>query len=302
MSKNVKIQDVANEIIKFCTENEIVPWKFPYNYSTPKNCITNHKYTGINKTWLSVHTIKNHYNTPLYSTYNGFKKNGGQIRKGEKGTKIVVAKTNKFDSTDDNGNPVTKFRTFFGDITVFNIDQCDDLSPEDFGWSYNKDTTSHNDCEKFFDTITQKPKIIHNNPRTPCYIPKKDEINMPDFSNFISNAHYWGSLLHETIHWTGHPSRLNRDGIKNIGDDHTYSFEELIAELGAATLSQALMGTNAPNFNNSASYIQNWLTHLQNNPEWIVKATKHAEQAIKYLTNDAPNIETFLSNNKEDSL
>ena len=67
---------------------------------------------------------------------------------------------------------------------------------------------------------------------------------MPDIDQFDASlpgeeqdgaAHYWATLWHEVIHWTGHPSRLNRERHHRWGDQK-YAFEELVAELGAAFL------------------------------------------------------------------
>ena len=67
---------------------------------------------------------------------------------------------------------------------------------------------------------------------------------MPDIHQFDASlpgeeqdgaAHYWATLWHEVIHWTGHPSRSNRERNHRWGDQK-YAFEELVAELGAAFL------------------------------------------------------------------
>ena len=49
---------------------------------------------------------------------------------------------------------------------------------------------------------------------------------------------YYSTAFHEIIHWTGHPKRLNRLGFSEKGkkDELSYSYEELVAELGALLL------------------------------------------------------------------
>jgi antirestriction protein ArdC len=58
---------------------------------------------------------------------------------------------------------------------------------------------------------------------------------MPAMAAFNSANGYHSTLLHESVHATGHKSRLDRDFSKRFGDE-SYAFEELVAELGSAML------------------------------------------------------------------
>jgi antirestriction protein ArdC len=55
---------------------------------------------------------------------------------------------------------------------------------------------------------------------------------MPPMAAFNSANGYHSTLLHESVHATGHKSRLDRDFSKRFGDE-SYAFEELVAELGS---------------------------------------------------------------------
>src|SRR4051812_14335681 len=68
-----------------------------------------------------------------------------------------------------------------------------------------------------------------------CYVPAVDCIMLPPFGAFEGPEHYYATRLHETGHWTGHPSRLNRDLSGRFGS-RSYAGEELVAELTAAFL------------------------------------------------------------------
>ena len=79
-----------------------------------------------------------------------------------------------------------------------------------------------------------------------AYSPMLDVVLMPDISQFHAMArrtdnaaegetHYWATLWHEVVHWTGHSRRLNRPPHLRWGDE-AYAFEELVAELGSAFL------------------------------------------------------------------
>jgi antirestriction protein ArdC len=62
---------------------------------------------------------------------------------------------------------------------------------------------------------------------------------MPPMAAFNSANGYHSTLLHESVHATGHKSRLDRDFSKRFGDE-SYAFEELVAELGSAMLMRPL--------------------------------------------------------------
>jgi antirestriction protein ArdC len=81
-------------------------------------------------------------------------------------------------------------------------------------------------------------------------------------------------------HWTGHPTRLNREKGKKFGDEQ-YAFEELIAELTSAFLCAGLGFTKS--ITNNAAYIKSWISALKNDNKAIFKAAKLAEQASEYI-------------------
>ena len=78
---------------------------------------------------------------------------------------------------------------------------------------------------------------------------------MPPFEAFRDAETYYATLAHETVHWTRHPTRLDRDfGRKRFGDEG-YAIEELVAELGAAFLCASLELTPEPR-EEHASYMR----------------------------------------------
>ena len=68
-----------------------------------------------------------------------------------------------------------------------------------------------------------------------------------------------------------------------------YSKEELIAEIGAATLMTRTGFETKSSFNNSVSYIQSWLKALQNDKRMIVSAAGKAEKAVKLIMDEEEN-------------
>jgi antirestriction protein ArdC len=87
---------------------------------------------------------------------------------------------------------------------------------------------------------------------------------MPHRDLFPEVEHFYSTLFHELTHSTGHRSRLNRPTLNDIlaFGDTNYSKEELCAEMGAAYLCGRAGITNET-VNNSAAYIQGWLSKLR---------------------------------------
>ena len=71
--------------------------------------------------------------------------------------------------------------------------------------------------------------IVHGGNEA-CYYPSRDLIHLPHATAFDTYAHYGAIAAHELTHWTGHPTRLNRDLANRFGSD-AYAAEELVAEL-----------------------------------------------------------------------
>lgn len=67
------------------------------------------------------------------------------------------------------------------------------------------------------------------------YSISKDEIVIPEKSQFVDGESYYGTMLHEMTHSSGHESRLNRLKPAAFGSEE-YAREELVAELGSALL------------------------------------------------------------------
>jgi antirestriction protein ArdC len=104
---------------------------------------------------------------------------------------------------------------------------------------------------------------------------------MPDFKQFRDAVSYYATLAHECTHWTGHPTRCNRDLTGRFGDD-AYAAEELVAELGAAFLCGDLQLAVTPR-DDHAMYIQSWLKVLRGDPRAIFTAASKAQQAVDWM-------------------
>ena len=104
---------------------------------------------------------------------------------------------------------------------------------------------------------------------------------MPAFEAFRDPLAYYGTLAHETTHWTGHPSRLARDLAGRFGSD-AYAMEELVAELGSTFLC-ADLGLASELRAENAAYVQSWLRVMKADSRDVFVAAGQAQRAADFM-------------------
>ena len=117
------------------------------------------------------------------------------------------------------------------------------------------------------------------------YSPSQDRVVVPMKEQYKAINEYYSTTFHELTHSTGHQSRLNRlqtGAVAAFGGEE-YSKEELVAEIGSASLMNMLGIETTKTFRNSAAYIQSWLKVLKNDNKFIVSAASKAEKAVNYI-------------------
>ena len=140
-------------------------------------------------------------------------------------------------------------------------------------------------CENFIAKIIVNGNLNlkYGTEETAYYSPKMDYVMLPKRQFFISTSKYYSTLFHEVIHWTGHESRLNRN-LKGHADKESYSFEELIAEMGAILCS--LQFGIFEEFINSVRYLKGWASANSLDRETAIrKAFTESKKAKKFLEN-----------------
>lgn len=110
----------------------------------------------------------------------------------------------------------------------------------------------------------------------------KDEIVVPEKSQFISGESFYGTLLHEMTHSTGAKERLDRFKASSFGDAD-YAREELVAELGSALISSRY-GIAKQIKDESAAYLQSWLKELKESPDFIKTTLFDVKKASSMIT------------------
>ena len=188
------------------------------------------------------------------------------MKRGEKATQIVYAKT--FTPKEDREKPEDEQRTipFLKWRDVFNVEQTANLPERLTALPTPKPLPEAlEQVEAFLKRIGAK--VLHGGNKA-FYAPRLDLIILPEPARFESAPHYYATSLHEHGHWTGHPSRLNRDLTGRFGTE-AYTGEELVAELTAAYLSALL---SIPGQLQHAEYIGNWIALLSHDSRAIFTA------------------------------
>ena len=264
-------------------------WHMPWHTlaSGSPRSIDGHSYRGINALWLAMTADNRGWTSGVWATYKAWQRHGAQVRRGERGTAVVLWKPrdlstepNPTDADADAGQPRRLIaRTF----TVFNAEQVDGLDPDPAAVPDTVDDETRIDhAETYFAAIGAQ---VHLGGNRAYYRPSADTIHLPDLAQFDQPAHFWATAAHEHIHWTGHSHRLARDLTGRFGSD-AYAGEELVAELGAALWSAEaeLAPVTRPDH---AAYLAGWLRILRADPRHLLTITSKAQAALDHLTTTA---------------
>lgn len=275
------IEKVTDKIIEKM-ESGKVNWKKPWNAGAmPQNYVSKRAYRG----WNLFVTLFSEFESPYYLTFNQIKKLGGTVKKGSKGLPIIFWKNFKKEVDKADGSKETKSFLIAKDWVVFNAEQVEGI---DFKTVKLNELGTCEDLEKAINEMDKPVKIKHSTSDKACYSPMYDEIRMPLKGQFNSTGEYYSTLVHEVIHSTGHKSRLNRLSINDGTFDsykHSYSYEELVAELGAAYLT-AMYGVQTEHTqSNTAAYLNGWLSTFKADKQMLYKAAADAQKAVDYIVN-----------------
>lgn len=281
----------ATDLIVDMLEKGTAPWQRPWDKNTaaqqlqmPHNGATGRAYTGGNALYLMAKGMQKGYEDPRWMTYEQAKSKGWQVRKGEKAEHVEFWQFDKTEKVKDpNTGQVREQRVKLDRpiqrlYAVFNAKQIDGvpaLAPQQ-----REEWQAIEAAERALKN--SGAKITHKGTEA-FYQPGSDKITMPPKKAFPDQAAYYGTALHELAHWTGHESRLNRDGITggHAFGSEGYAREELRAEM-ASVFMQAELGV-PHDINRHAAYVDSWITILKKDKNELFRAAKDAGQAADYV-------------------
>lgn len=278
-NKDLAYELVTEKMVQMI-EAGTVPWQQPWNDGTAPRSIRGHKYRGVNVFLLLIAQVESEFSSPFWITYNQAEKMGGQVRKGEKSTRVVMWKMlERRDEKDpDKVTRIPMIRYY----NVFNLDQVDGVEPPELKESERFEHTPIEAAEAIAAGYQDPPKVREVGEYGRAhYDPGADVITLPGRDQFPTPEQFYGTLFHEMGHSTGHPDRLNRfTGVDTFGS-HTYGREELVAEMTAAFVT-AEAGITVTH-ENSAAYLDSWRRTIQEDVKAVVVAAGKAQRAADMI-------------------
>lgn len=259
----------------------VIPWQKPFTgiRSGAYNRISKKSYSLLNQMLLQY--------DGEYATFKQWESLGGHIRKGEKSEIVVFWKIQPVEDIREDGTKQVKQIPLLRYFNVFHISQVDGVEP------LSKDALNEIEpiekAESILYSYWTKENITveHVAGDKAYYSPSLDMIHLPLFEQFISANEYYSTAFHESIHSTMKESRCDRaedrKGKLVAFGSNEYSKEELVAEIGSASLMNIIGIETNKSFRNSSAYIQNWLSVLKNDVKFIVSASSKAEKAVDYI-------------------
>jgi len=278
-------QAITDQIIA-AVETGPGPVEMPWHRSgagitRPMNVESGKAYRGINTVALWAAAATGGYANGLWGTYRQWRERGAQVRKGEKSSLIVFYK--EFE-VEDEVLEDGKARRFMAKASrVFNVAQVDGYTTPEIDQAADPiDPIAAADS-----FIRATGASVTEGGESAFYHRTRDTITMPDRFRFkgtktsTATEGWYSVLLHELTHWSGAPSRLDRQFGERFGDD-AYAMEELVAELGAAFLCGDL-GITAEPRPDHAAYIEHWMRIMKGDRKAIFAAASAASKASEFL-------------------
>jgi antirestriction protein ArdC len=261
-----------------------LPWAQPWGSAAcgcgmPENVLTGRRYSGINVLILWVSACEHGYATQRWLTFRQALSAGGNVRRGEKATTICYA--DRFTPKDEARRAADEHRDarmvpFLKRFAVFNVGQCEGLpdSPTEAVPLAALDIVPRADA-----LIAAIGADFRIGGGEAYYAPQLDIIAVPPRQAFREPIDWYHIAFHELSHWTGHPSRLDRDQSAGWGTPG-YAREELVAEMAAAFACASL--SIQPKVRHS-DYVGAWLSVLREDERAIFRAASQASRAADYL-------------------
>ena len=291
MTPKMRHEEFAAKIIAMLEKGQ-TPWQKPWKAGElhpPFNPVSGTIYSGLNRVMLS----EPDYADPRWMTFKHAQSQNYRVKKGSKSQPIVYWQwTESVDKLDGNGRPVldssgepekeimllerprVRFYSVFhaSQLETENGQPIPPFEPKELEWH------PHERAEAILEA--SGASIFHDQRDRGFYSLQKDEIHLPPKENFANEGDYYPIAFHELGHWTRHPSRLNREN--GPYGSELYAREELRAHIASWMMSQDLGIAFKPD-EHHASYVQDWVKVLKDDPYEIMRACRDAERINQYV-------------------
>lgn len=269
-------QEVTDKIIAAMESGTLWqrPWSALAETGLPRNGVTGRHYNGINTILLFLEAQQRGFDDNRYLTFKQAADLGHRIKRGAKSFPVYFFKRLEINETDQHTGDITKKAIpYLTEYRVFNAQDIEGLEPNVI---QKQEWTPIEVMEKLVKKLGVE--VQYGGTRA-YYNVSNDVIRMPNKGAFSTAEDFYGTLAHEIGHWTGHPTRLNRQ-FGRFGDE-AYGREELRAELANAFLA-AEIGLPSNNVNHAA-YIGSWIKALKSDRREIFRAASDASKIVSFM-------------------
>lgn len=279
-------EKTTNQIVTALRAGNVPFWRQPWSPDKtagyPTNAISGKPYRGINTLLTSLAALEKGYASKWWGTYPQWKSLGGQVRRGETGTGIILFKPVRKMKINDQGEEEVSSFPIMRSWTIFNVAQVDgDL--DQYRASASSTEPSFVDYDPAEKVMAATGADIRYLGDRAFFSPDGNFIQMPRKEAFQKAHEFYGVQAHELVHWTGHKTRLNRlNKLARFGDE-SYAVEKLVAELGRAFLLAELGIPQSEDLTNVTAYLAHWLKVLEQDQTAIFTASSASAGAVDYI-------------------
>ena len=277
-------RELAQYVIDSLASDEPRRWSMSWNAAAlmPHNPITGNRYKGINRAYLSLVSLIREYDDPRWFTFNEIAKHDGwTLRKGSKGARVEKwtlrhSERERKDADgnvmlDEDGNAMVRVYSWMqlqSVFPVFNGSCIEGLEPMEF--APKGDEELFEIADRLIKLIRLHGKYSETMRGEAFFSPTENKVHLPRRDSFDTARDFVATLAHEFAHATQAATRMGR--VNGDESDHSYAFEELVAEMSALFI-QADLG-----FDSFGSVTENSLAYLQS---WARRATADDDTVAK---------------------
>jgi len=269
-------QEVTDKIIAAMESGTLWqrPWSALAETGLPRNGLTGRHYNGINTILLFLEAQQRGFDDNRYMTFKQASDAGHKIRKGAKSIPVYFFKKLEIEERDQQtGDTTKKAIPYLTEYRVFNAQDIEGLEPaviQQPEWA---------PIEVMENLVKRLGVDVQYGGTRAYYNVSNDTIVIPNKGAFPTAEGFYSTLAHEIGHWTGHPTRLNRQ-FGRFGDE-AYGREELRVELASAFL--AAKTSIQSNTANHAAYVGSWIKALKSDRREIFRAASDASKIVSFM-------------------
>ncbi len=328
-----RFAEMMIEKIESIKDNWQKPWFTESAWRWPKN-ISGREYNGMNALMLMFLCEKNSYKIPRFCTFNQVQHMNDDgtgkdlpkvfVRRGETSFPVIFPSVtcihketkekiryedHKQLSPEEQAqyNVYPKTQVF----NVFNVAQTNLQEARPDLWQKLEAEYSAPNVKNSEDyTFAPMDKMIQENlwicPIIPkhqdnaYFSPSRNEIIVPEKTQFKTGESYYTTVFHEMTHSTGAAGVLDRLKPALRGSDE-YAREELVAEMGAALVALRY-GMSRHIKEDSCAYIKGWLSNLKESPQFIKTTLGDVRKATSLITQKIDGIALEIGEGKSNEL